>query len=74
MLCLESGDYITYSGKVVAVAVSTGAAVQEGDVLVILDSMKMEHPFKAPRSGVVTEIHVTKGALVNAGSALAVIS
>lgn len=72
-----SGELVITSpipGKVVAVAVSTGAAVQEGDVLVILDSMKMEHPFKAPRSGVVTEIHVTKGALVNAGSALAVIS
>ncbi len=71
-----SGELVITSpipGKVVSVTVSPGAAVQEGDILLILDSMKMEHPFKAPRSGVVTKINVSKGALVNAGSALLII-
>jgi acetyl/propionyl-CoA carboxylase alpha subunit len=72
-----SGELVIISpipGKVVAVSVAPGATVQEGEVLVVLDSMKMEHPFKAPRSGVVTTINVTQGALVHAGTTLAVIS
>ena len=72
-----SGELVITSpipGKVVAVNFTVGDSVQEGDLLIVLDSMKMEHPFKAPRSGVLSSINAIKGALVNAGAELARIS
>lgn len=60
-------------GKVVTVNVAQGDRVSEGDLLVVLDSMKMEHPFRAPRDGVIGTLGVSKGAVVNAGTTLLVI-
>jgi acetyl/propionyl-CoA carboxylase alpha subunit len=60
-------------GKVVTVNVAQGDRVTEGDLLVVLDSMKMEHPFRAPRDGVIGSLGVSKGAVVNAGTTLLVI-
>ncbi len=57
-------------GKVAAINTEVGAQVEAGDILVVLDSMKMEHPFKAPRRGVIKSISVNKGALVSAGDVL----
>lgn len=48
-------------GLVVAVPVSEGQEVQEGDVLLILESMKMQNELKSPRDGVVGRIHVGAG-------------
>lgn len=48
------------------VQVETGSAVKAGDVLVILESMKMEIPLTAPRDGVVREVRVQPGAPVSA--------
>jgi biotin carboxyl carrier protein len=48
-------------GLVVAVQVSEGQQVQKGDVLVILESMKMQNELKAPRAGAVTRIKVQPG-------------
>ncbi len=48
-------------GMVVKVPVSVGDEVQAGDVLIILESMKMQNELKAPQSGVVIEVNVTEG-------------
>lgn len=58
------------TGRVVAVHVSAGAAVKQGDVLVVLEAMKMEYRLEAPREGVVQEVHATAGILVELGQAL----
>lgn len=48
-------------GLVVAIPVNDGQEVSKGDVLVILESMKMQNELKAPRSGVVSRIRVNSG-------------
>lgn len=48
-------------GLVVKVPVSVGTPVAPGDVLVILESMKMQNELKAPHAAVVTEVHVFEG-------------
>jgi biotin carboxyl carrier protein len=48
-------------GLVVAIPVEEGQAVEKGDVLVILESMKMQNELKAPRGGVISRVRVTKG-------------
>jgi acetyl-CoA carboxylase biotin carboxylase subunit len=60
-------------GKVIAVRVSAGDAVEAGDALVVLEAMKMEHTIRAPEAGVVREVLVTEGAQVEADAVLAVI-
>jgi biotin carboxyl carrier protein len=55
------------------VVVSAGDAVSEGDPIVILESMKMEIPVEAPRSGTVTEVRVEEGGVVQEGDVIAVI-
>jgi 3-methylcrotonyl-CoA carboxylase alpha subunit len=54
-------------GRVVRVAVSTGDTVREGDVLAVLEAMKMEHRLLAARDGVVGEVSVRAGDQVEAG-------
>jgi 3-methylcrotonyl-CoA carboxylase alpha subunit len=54
-------------GRVVRVAVSAGDAVREGDVLAVLEAMKMEHRLLAARDGVVGEVLVRSGDQVEAG-------
>jgi acetyl-CoA carboxylase biotin carboxyl carrier protein len=49
------------TGSVWKVEVSVGQAVNEGDTLVIVESMKMEIPITAPASGTVREIFVAEG-------------
>ena len=61
------------AGKVVSVSVKAGDAVKEGDVLCILESMKMENPILAPVAGTVTEINISVGQTVEAGSLVAII-
>jgi len=52
---------------VAAVRVTEGQAIQEGDVLIMLEAMKMELPIKAPRAGTVKSIACREGELVQAG-------
>lgn len=61
------------AGNLWQVQVAEGAEVQAGDVLVILESMKMEIPLLAPFAGVVRDIHVQPGSPVRAGQRVAVI-
>lgn len=51
-------------GKIASIAVQTGEAVRERDLLLILEAMKMEHRIEAPRSGIVRTIHVSPRAIV----------
>ena len=57
-------------GNINAVKVTTGQAVKEGDVLVILEAMKMENEITAPKAGKVGQIFVQKGATVETGTPL----
>ena len=60
-------------GTILKVNVSVGQTVKEGDVLMVLEAMKMENEIMAPCSGVVTAVPVSKGSSVNTGDALVVI-
>jgi acetyl-CoA/propionyl-CoA carboxylase, biotin carboxylase, biotin carboxyl carrier protein len=52
---------------VVKISVAPGQEVNEGDLLIMLEAMKMEMPIKAPRSGRVTSLACKEGELVQAG-------
>ena len=60
-------------GTILKVNVAAGQAVKEGDLLVVLEAMKMENEIFAPKSGTVSQVVVSKGASVNTGDALIVI-
>ena len=60
-------------GTILQVKVSAGQAVKEGDILFILEAMKMENEILAPKSGTVATVSATKGASVKAGDALCAI-
>jgi acetyl/propionyl-CoA carboxylase alpha subunit len=60
-------------GKIVNVAVHSGATVEVHDLLVVLEAMKMEHRIEAPVAGTVNTLHVTSGDLVAAGAPLVTI-
>ena len=59
------------TGTVWKIEVEPGASVSEGDVLLILESMKMEMPVEAPEDGVVEEIRVQEGQPVKEGAVVA---
>ena len=60
-------------GTILKVNVAAGQTVKEGDLLVILEAMKMENEIFAPKGGTVSQVLVEKGASVNTGDALVVI-
>lgn len=60
-------------GNVWKVLVEPGAAVSEGDTLVILESMKMEIPVVSPQDGTVTAVNVVEGGVVQEGDVIAVV-
>ena len=60
-------------GNILEVKVATGASVKKGDVLIILEAMKMENEIMAPCDGTVKQVLVNKGATVNSGDPLVVI-
>lgn len=61
-------------GKIVAVKASVGQAVKRGDVIVILEAMKMENEIVAPEDGTVASINVSVGEMVESNSLLATLN
>lgn len=61
-------------GNILDVKVSVGDTVAEGDVLMILEAMKMENEILAPAAGKVASVQVAKGASVNSNDVLAVLA
>lgn len=70
-----SGECVTapMPGNILKVNVNVGDKVTEGQVLVILEAMKMENEIMAPCNGTVTQVLVSKGAAVDTGTAMVVI-
>jgi biotin carboxyl carrier protein len=60
-------------GTILDVKVKVGDMVKEGDVLLILEAMKLENEIKAPFGGKVVDIKVSKGQSVNAKEVLVVL-
>jgi acetyl-CoA carboxylase biotin carboxyl carrier protein len=58
------------TGTVWKIQVKPGDQLAEGDVCVIIESMKMEMPVEAPRAGVVEKVHVAEGQAVSEGDTL----
>lgn len=58
-------------GTILAIKVTAGQTVKKGDVICVLEAMKMENDIPAPQDGVIASIDVQKGASVNAGDVLA---
>jgi acetyl-CoA/propionyl-CoA carboxylase biotin carboxyl carrier protein len=67
-----SGDSLTspMQGTIVKVAVEDGAQVEAGDLIVVLEAMKMEQPLNAHKAGTVTGLTAAVGEVVTAGTAL----
>jgi biotin carboxyl carrier protein len=61
------------TGKVTGISVKKGDAVQEGDTLCLIESMKMENPILSTVNGKVTDINLTIGQVVEAGNTVALI-
>ena len=57
-------------GNILDVKVAAGASVKAGDVLVILEAIKMENEIVAPQDGTVASVNVHKGDTVNSGDVL----
>ena len=76
----SSGSFFSFStrklenpGNILSIKVTGGQSVKAGDVLIIIEAMKMENEVLAPQDGVVKQILVSKGAVVATGDVLVVI-
>lgn len=60
-------------GTILSISAVPGAAVKRGDILMILEAMKMENEILCERDGTVVSVNVTKGSAVDTGTLLCVI-
>ena len=58
-------------GKILAVKADVGQSVKKGDVILLLEAMKMENEVVAPQDGTIASINVNSGDMVEAGNVLA---
>lgn len=70
---VRGGCIAPMPGKVLAIRIAVGDPVKKGDVLLILEAMKMEHEVIAPTDGVIAELRAEVGQQVDAGTILVVI-
>ena len=61
-------------GKILSVAVSVGQAVSKGEVVVVLEAMKMENEIVATEDGTVASVNVTAGQMVESGDVIATLN
>jgi biotin carboxyl carrier protein len=61
-------------GTVIAVAVAPGEAVTQAQVLVVIESMKMQSEITAPRAGTIASVHVAVGDVFERGATLVALS
>lgn len=73
---LASGEVVKapIPGNILKINVAPGQKVEEGDVLIVLEAMKMENEIVAAKSGTVAQVAVSKGAVVETGTPLVVIA
>lgn len=73
---LASGEVVKapMPGNILKINVAPGQKVEEGDVLIVLEAMKMENEIVAAKSGTVAQVAVSKGAVVETGTPLVVIA
>lgn len=73
---VADGETITapLPGTVVSVDVTAGQTVRSGDILAIIEAMKMENEVLAPRDGTVAQVITSQGAAVKTGDPLVVLS
>ena len=64
---------VPMTGKIVSVDVKVGDEVKEGDVLCLLESMKMENPILAPVNGIIVQVGVEVEQVAKPGDVVAVI-
>jgi len=64
---------VPITGKILNVNVKVGDEVKEGDVLCLLESMKMENPILAPVNGTITQVGITVEQTVQPGAIVAII-
>jgi len=64
---------VPITGKILKVNVNVGDEVKEGDVLCLLESMKMENPILAPVNGTITQVGITVEQTVQPGAIVAII-
>lgn len=74
-VAVGAGEPVTspMPGNILDIRVAQGDAVKSGQVLIILEAMKMENEIVAPRDGVVNQIVTSKGASVDTGATLIVL-
>lgn len=60
-------------GKVIELKVKVGDAVKKGDLLLVMEAMKMKNPVPTPTDGTVKAVNVENGGRVNAGQVLVVV-
>ncbi len=61
-------------GTILDVKVSAGQSVKKGDVICVLEAMKMENDIPAPQDGVIASVNVQKGASIGAGDVIVTLS
>ena len=64
---------VPITGKIISINVKVGDKVSEGDIICLLESMKMENPILAPVEGTISQIGVSVDKVVNSGEMIAII-